>query len=59
MFYRPADGHGLPHNPFHAVVSPRPIAWSCSRTASFRHNSRNAVRQSAPREPSLKSPAAS
>ena len=31
MFYRPADGHGLPHNPFKAVVSPRPIAWISSR----------------------------
>ena len=27
MFYRPADGHGLPHNPFNAVVTPRPIGW--------------------------------
>ncbi|WP_127105017.1 flavin reductase family protein [Pararhodobacter zhoushanensis] len=27
MFYRPADGHGLPHNPFNALVSPRPIGW--------------------------------
>ncbi len=27
MFYRPADGHGLPHNPFNAIVAPRPIAW--------------------------------
>ena len=24
MFYRPEDGHGLPHNPFNAVVAPRP-----------------------------------
>ena len=31
MFYRPADGHGLAHNPFHAVVSPRPIAWISTR----------------------------
>ena len=31
MFYRPADGHGLPHNPFKAVVSPRPIAWISTR----------------------------
>jgi flavin reductase (DIM6/NTAB) family NADH-FMN oxidoreductase RutF len=31
MFYRPADGHGLPHNPFNAVVSPRPIAWISTR----------------------------
>ena len=28
MFYRPADNdHGLPHNPFKAIVSPRPIGW--------------------------------
>lgn len=31
MFYRPADGHGLPHNPFKAVVAPRPIAWLSTR----------------------------
>ena len=31
MFYRPADGHGLPHNPFNAIVSPRPIGWISSR----------------------------
>ena len=24
MFYRPEDGHGLPHNPFKAIVAPRP-----------------------------------
>ncbi|REC56861.1 flavin reductase family protein [Rhodosalinus sediminis] len=33
MFYRPEDGHGLPHNPFGAIVSPRPIAWVSSRGA--------------------------
>ncbi|WP_223421760.1 flavin reductase family protein [Tateyamaria pelophila] len=27
MFYRPSDGHGLPHNPFNAIVTPRPIGW--------------------------------
>ncbi len=28
MFYRPdLDDHGLPHNPFKAIVSPRPIGW--------------------------------
>jgi flavin reductase (DIM6/NTAB) family NADH-FMN oxidoreductase RutF len=27
MFYRPTDGHGLPHNPFTAIVAPRPIGW--------------------------------
>ena len=31
MFYRPGDGHGLPHNPFNAIVSPRPIGWISSR----------------------------
>ena len=33
MFYRPEDGHGLPHNPFNAIVSPRPIGWISSRDA--------------------------
>ncbi|MFO6464590.1 flavin reductase family protein [Jannaschia sp. KMU-145] len=33
MFYRPEDGHGLPHNPFNAVVSPRPIGWIGTRGA--------------------------
>lgn len=27
MFYRPEDGHGLPHNPFNALIAPRPIGW--------------------------------
>lgn len=28
MFYQPQiDNHGLPHNPFKAIVSPRPIGW--------------------------------
>ncbi|SHK03701.1 NADH-FMN oxidoreductase RutF, flavin reductase (DIM6/NTAB) family [Shimia gijangensis] len=27
MFYRPENGHGLPHNPFNALITPRPIAW--------------------------------
>ena len=28
MFYRPSDNdHGMPHNPFKAIVSPRPIGW--------------------------------
>lgn len=31
MFYRPQDGHGLPHNPFNAIVTPRPIGWISSR----------------------------
>ena len=27
MFYEPKDGHGMEHNPFSAIVSPRPIGW--------------------------------
>ena len=28
MFYRPGvDGHGLPHDPFKALIAPRPIGW--------------------------------
>jgi flavin reductase (DIM6/NTAB) family NADH-FMN oxidoreductase RutF len=33
MFYRPADGHGLPHDPFKAIVTPRPIGWISSLDA--------------------------
>ena len=38
MFYEPKDGHGLPHNPFNAVVTPRPIGWISSRGADGRDN---------------------
>ncbi|SNT19534.1 flavin reductase family protein [Tropicimonas sediminicola] len=38
MFYRPEDGHGLPHNPFSAIVSPRPIAWISTRGADGSEN---------------------
>ncbi|WP_371037435.1 MULTISPECIES: flavin reductase family protein [unclassified Rhodosalinus] len=38
MFYRPEEGHGLPHNPFGAIVSPRPIGWISSRDAAGRDN---------------------
>lgn len=30
-FYEPAAGHGLPHDPFNAIVGPRPIGWISSR----------------------------
>jgi flavin reductase (DIM6/NTAB) family NADH-FMN oxidoreductase RutF len=33
MFYRPEDGHGLPHNPFNALITPRPIGWISTRSA--------------------------
>ena len=26
-FYEPKAGHGLPHDPFNAIVGPRPIGW--------------------------------
>lgn len=38
MFYRPEDGHGLPHNPFNAIVTPRPIGWISSRSADGINN---------------------
>ncbi len=28
--YRPADGHRLPHDPFNAIIGPRPIGWISS-----------------------------
>ncbi len=32
-FYRTADGTGLPHDPFNAIVGPRPIGWISSQDA--------------------------
>ena len=37
-FYEPADGHGLPHDPFKAIVAPRPIGWISSLDAEGRVN---------------------
>lgn len=31
-FYQPKDGHGLPHDPFNAIVGPRPIGWVSTRS---------------------------
>ena len=31
-FYEPRNGHGLPHDPFNAIVGPRPIGWISSRS---------------------------
>lgn len=31
-FYEPAKGHGLPHDPFNAMVGPRPIGWISSQS---------------------------
>ena len=38
MIYRPEDGHGLPHNPFNAIITPRPIAWVSTRDGNGRDN---------------------
>ena len=31
-FYEPRNGHGLPHDPFNAIVGPRPIGWVSTRS---------------------------
>lgn len=37
-YYEPARGHGLPHDPFKAIVAPRPIGWISSCDAEGRVN---------------------
>jgi len=32
-YYEPAKGHGLKHDPFNAIIAPRPIGWISSRSA--------------------------
>ena len=32
--YEPAKGHGLPHDPFNAIVAPRPIGWISSQSGA-------------------------
>jgi flavin reductase (DIM6/NTAB) family NADH-FMN oxidoreductase RutF len=32
--YEPRHGHGLQHDPFNAIVGPRPIGWIASRSAT-------------------------
>lgn len=38
MFYEPRSGHGLPHNPFNAIITPRPIGWISTRSVSGADN---------------------
>ncbi|MEP3919265.1 flavin reductase family protein [Ascidiaceihabitans sp.] len=38
MFYEPKNGPPLPHNPFNAIVTPRPIGWISTRDAQGRNN---------------------
>jgi flavin reductase (DIM6/NTAB) family NADH-FMN oxidoreductase RutF len=33
-FYEPVVGHGLSHDPFNAIVGPRPIGWISTRDAN-------------------------
>jgi flavin reductase (DIM6/NTAB) family NADH-FMN oxidoreductase RutF len=37
-FYEPRLGHGLPHDPFKAIVAPRPIGWISTIDAASRVN---------------------
>jgi flavin reductase (DIM6/NTAB) family NADH-FMN oxidoreductase RutF len=37
-YYRPAEGHGLAHDPFNAIVGPRPIGWISTRDGQGRLN---------------------
>ncbi|MBS1696514.1 MAG: flavin reductase family protein [Actinobacteria bacterium] len=37
-FYRTADGTGLPHDPFNAIVGPRPIGWISTTGADGTRN---------------------
>jgi flavin reductase (DIM6/NTAB) family NADH-FMN oxidoreductase RutF len=37
-FYEPKDGHQLPHDPFKAIVAPRPIGWISTVDAQGRPN---------------------
>ena len=32
-YYEPRNGHGLRHDPFNAIIAPRPIGWISSRDA--------------------------
>lgn len=38
MFYEPSKGHGLPHDPFKAIVAPRPVGWIGTRAGDGRLN---------------------
>ena len=37
-YYQPALGHGLPHDPFKAIIGPRPIGWIASLDGQGRAN---------------------
>jgi flavin reductase (DIM6/NTAB) family NADH-FMN oxidoreductase RutF len=31
-FYQPKEGHGLAHDPFNAIIAPRPIGWISTKS---------------------------
>eukprot|EP01037_Dinobryon_pediforme_P009236 gene9236-9315_t len=37
-YYEPAKGHGLAHDPFNAIIGPRPIGWISTVSAEGRRN---------------------
>lgn len=37
-YYEPSKGHGLPHDPFNAIIAPRPIGWISSQNAQGQLN---------------------
>lgn len=37
-FYEPSQGHGLPFDPFNAIVGPRPIGWISTQDTSGKVN---------------------
>lgn len=38
MFYEPRNGHGLAHDPYRAIVAPRPIGWISTVDSNGRPN---------------------
>ena len=37
-FYEPSQGHGLKHDPFNAIIGPRPIGWMSTKARDGRVN---------------------
>ena len=37
-YFRPAEGTGLPHNPFNAIIGPRPIGWISTQSPGGSRN---------------------
>jgi flavin reductase (DIM6/NTAB) family NADH-FMN oxidoreductase RutF len=37
-FYRPSEGHRLPHDPIKSIVAPRPIGWISTRAHTGDYN---------------------